>query len=84
MTPAPVSSTPPEGARSLADLRSQAAVVQTLFDHVERLASASKDTQIAREQLVEELRRLGTMALHAADAMARNAPGEARSTQRTG
>lgn len=84
MTRAPVSSTPPEGARSLADLRSQAAVVQTLFDHVERLASASKDTQVAREQLVEELRRLGTMALDAAAAMARTTTDETRSTQRVG
>ncbi len=71
MTRIPVSSTPPEGARSLADLRSQAAVVQTLFDHVERLSSLSKDTAVAREQLVEELRRLGTMALDAASAMER-------------
>ncbi len=71
MTRAPDTSTHPEGARSLKDLRSQAAVVHTLFDHVERLAAASKDTEVARAHLVEELTRLGTMAMEAAASMAR-------------
>jgi len=59
----------------LVNLRSQAAVVRTLADHVEQLSRAA-DAEGLGLQIVEEMARLGSRLLEAAGALANVSPPE--------
>jgi hypothetical protein len=53
----------------IGSLRAQAAVIRSLLDEVERVAPANAPV-VAREQLVEELARLGCRFIEAASGLA--------------
>jgi hypothetical protein len=59
----------------LARVRTQAAVIRTLADHVEAL-SRDGDASAIADQLIEEMARLGCRLLETAGALAGSAPPE--------
>ena len=61
----------------LSELREQAAVVRTMADHVDHFAQPGNSDGF-REQLIEEVTRLGCHLLEAAAAMTRKSPSDYR------
>jgi hypothetical protein len=55
----------------VAPIRSQAAVVRMLLDHLDRLVPQSGATYATRDQLIEELTRLGCRIFETTGALAR-------------